>query len=179
MGDVQRTKGTARILLSALVVATCLATTSSRAESQAPANPQSSDSLFTTIAHLDSALFDAYNRCDLVRLGSFVAKDLEFYHDQTGLARGRQSLIDGVRKNVCGRVRRDLVRGSLEVHPLKGYGAVETGDHLFCDPRVYRVCEDTTSGSAKFVMLWQLREGTWSVTRVISYDHVSSYHRLR
>jgi hypothetical protein len=148
---------------------------SRRAWSQVPADPQSHDSLFRTIASLDSALFDAYNRCDLVRLGSFVAEDLEFYHDQTGLARGRQSLIDGVRENICGKVRRDLVRNSLEVHPLKGYGAVETGEHLFCDPRVHRVCENATSGIAKFVMLWQLKAGTWSITRVISYDHVSRH----
>jgi hypothetical protein len=148
---------------------------SRRAWSQVPADPPSNDSLFRTIASLDSALFDAYNRCDLVRLGSFVAEDLEFYHDQTGLARGRQSLIDGVRENICGKVRRDLVRNSLEVHPLKGYGAVETGEHLFCDPRVHRVCENATSGIAKFVMLWQFKDGMWSITRVISYDHVSRH----
>lgn len=114
--------------------------------SRAQVSTSTGDSLFATIAALDSALFDAYNKCDLVKLGSFVAEDLEFYHDQTGLARGRQSLIDGVRQNVCGKVRRDLVRGTLEVHPLRGYGAMETGEHLFCDPRVHRVCDDTTSG---------------------------------
>jgi hypothetical protein len=179
MGGARHVNGAARIFLSVLGLATCSAAISSRAESQSPANPQSGDSLFKTIARLDSALFDAYNRCDLVRLGSFVAEDLEFYHDQTGLARGRQSLIDGVRQNVCGKVRRDLVPGSLEVHPLRGYGAVETGNHLFCDPRVHTVCNDTTSGSAKFVTLWQLKDGTWSVTRVISYDRVSSYQRPR
>jgi hypothetical protein len=118
-------------------------------------------------------MFDAYNRCDLVTLATFVTDDLEFYHDQTGLARGRQPLVDGVRKNICGKVRRDLIASSLEVHPLKGYGAVETGEHMFCDPRVHRVCEAATSGVAKFVMLWQLKDGTWSITRVISYDHVS------
>jgi hypothetical protein len=137
------------------------------------------DTLFRTIAALDSALFDAYNVCDLGRLGSYVSDDLEFYHDQTGLARGRQALVDGVRQNVCGKVRRDLVPGTLEVHPLKGYGAVETGVHLFCDPRVYRTCSDTTSGSAKFVTLWRLADGVWQATRVISYDHVSSYARPR
>jgi hypothetical protein len=173
MVDVLRVKGAARILLSAVVLAACVATISSQAESQAPPTPQSSDSLFRTIARLDSAMFDAYNRCDLVRLGSFVTEDLEFYHDQTGLARGRQSFIDAVRENICGKVRRDLVRSSLEVFPLKGYGAVETGGHMFCDPRVHRVCDEETSGVAKFVILWQLKDGTWSIPRVISYNHVS------
>jgi hypothetical protein len=68
-----------------------------------------------------------------------------------------------------------LVRGSLEVYPLKGYGAVEIGGHMFCDPRVHRVCDETTSGIAKFVMLWQLKDGTWSIPRVISYNHVSKH----
>ena len=173
MGDGQRVKGRASTLVFALGLAACLAAMSSRAESQAPPNPQSSDSLFTTIARLDSTMFDAYNRCDLVRLGSFFTEDLEFYHDQTGLARGRQSFIDAVRQNICGKVRRDLVRGSLEIHPLKGYGAVETGGHMFCDPRVHRVCNEETSGIAKFVILWQLKDGSWTIPRVISYNHVS------
>jgi hypothetical protein len=30
------------------------------------------------------------------------------------------------------------------------------------------------SGAAKFVMLWQNQGGTWKITRVISFDHVSS-----
>jgi hypothetical protein len=177
MSDGRCINASARILVFALVLAASLAATSTRAESQAPANAQSSDSLFTTIARLDSAMFDAYNRCDLVTLATFFTEDLEFYHDQTGLSRGRQSLIDGVQKNICGKVRRDLVRGSLEVHPLKGYGAVETGEHMFCDPRVHPVCENATSGVAKFVTLWQLKDGTWNITRVISYDHVSSNKR--
>ena len=45
---------------------------------------------------------------------------------------------------------------------MAGGGAQERspGEHLFCDPRVHRVCENATSGIAKFVMLWQLKNGT-------------------
>src|SRR5689334_9257196 len=39
--------------------------------------------LYTTIKSLDAKLFEAYNTCDLKVLGSMVADDLEFYHDQT------------------------------------------------------------------------------------------------
>src|SRR5215469_13561126 len=74
----------------------------------------SSDDLYKTIAGLDTTLFDAYNHCDLDKLGSMVSEDLEFYHDQTGLATGRQSLVDGVKNNICGKVHRELVPGSLE-----------------------------------------------------------------
>jgi len=31
------------------------------------------------------------------------------------------------------------------------------------------------SGVAKFVMLWQNKDGAWRITRVISYDHVSHH----
>ena len=40
---------------------------------------------------------------------------------------GSQNLVDAVKKNICGKVHRMLVPGSLEVHPLKTYGAVEGG----------------------------------------------------
>lgn len=124
-----------------------------------------------TIAALDTAFFDAYNQCDLEKLGTFLADDLEFYHDQTGLMRSRQSTVDAVKNNVCGKVRRDLVPGALAVFPLHGYGAVETGIHLFCDPKMGKCGEG--SGAAKFIHLWQNHDGVWKITRVISYDHCS------
>src|SRR6202161_4267427 len=71
--------------------------------------------------------------------------------------------------NTCGKVHRDLVPGTLKVYPLKGYGAVETGIHLFCDPKMGK-CGDG-SGVGRFTMLWEFRGGVWMVTRVISYDH--------
>jgi len=37
------------------------------------------------IATLDAALFDAYNRCDLEKFASFLADDVEFYHDKAGV----------------------------------------------------------------------------------------------
>ena len=67
-----------------------------RMDAQVAQQTPVTDSLFRTIASLDSAMFDAYNRCDLEKLGTFIAVDLEFYHDQTGLSRSRQSLIDAV-----------------------------------------------------------------------------------
>jgi hypothetical protein len=30
---------------------------------------------------------------------------------------------------------------------------------------------DSDVGEAKFVMLWQYKDGAWKITRVISYDH--------
>src|SRR5215471_14126723 len=78
--------------------------------------------LFKTVEALDTKLFDAYNHCDLATLGAMVADDLEFYHDKTGLAVGKDLFITAIKQNICGKVERTLVRGSLEVHPLQGYG---------------------------------------------------------
>lgn len=133
--------------------------------------------LFDTIAAQDKKLFDAYNACDLKMLGEMVSEDLEFYHDQTGLARGRQAFIDAIKNNICGKTHRELVRGSLEAYPLKTYGAVEIGDHVFCPAATPSACNSKTSGMAKFTMLWQQTDKGWVITRVISYSHVSGSER--
>ena len=133
----------------------------------------SADDLTVEIAALDSEVFAAYNTCDLAKFESFLDKDLEFYHDQTGLSVGRQAAVEGVKNNICGKVHRDLIPGTLAVYPLKGYGAVETGIHLFCDPKLAAAngkCGDG-SGAARFTHLWQNKDGVWKITRVISYDH--------
>jgi len=153
-----------------------IASASMRGADQSMSHPTSQATLLETVVGLDAGLFDAYNRCDLEKLGSYVADDLEFYHDRTGLSRGRQVFLDAVRNNICGKVHRDLIPGSLEAYPLNGYGAVEIGAHMFCDSRKKPKCDREKDGIAKFVMLWQNQEGTWKLTRVISYDHASNSH---
>jgi hypothetical protein len=124
------------------------------------------DDLFKTIQSLDTRFFDAYNHCDLATISSLVAEDLEFYHDKTGLARGRQSLVDGIKNNICGKVTRELVPGTLQVDPIANYGAVEIGVHRFHHPG-----DDSNVGEAQFVTLWQHKGSGWQVTRAISFDH--------
>lgn len=138
--------------------------------SRAPANAQSvaqPEPLFKTIQSLDAKLFDAYNHCDLKTLGEMVSDDLEFYHDQTGLSVGKAPFLAAIKQNICGKVERALLPDTLEVYPLKGYGAVEIGIHRFHHPGH----PEDGMGDAKFVTLWQYKEGTWKVTRVISYEH--------
>jgi len=127
----------------------------------------SRDELFRTIEKLDAELFAAYNRCELEKFGSFSPEHLEFYHDQGGLvATTREQLVAAVKQNICGKVHRELVKETLEVYPMKGYGAVELGTHRFSHPGI-----DTDQGDAKFVHLWKYENGKWFVTRIISYDH--------
>lgn len=132
---------------------------------------RTSDPLFQTIQALDTEFFDAYNHCDLAKMSTMVAEDLEFYHDKTGLALGRQNLLDALKNNICGKVTRELVPGSLEVYPIAHYGAVEIGVHRFHHPG-----QPDNVGEAKFIQLWQNKDwpgkdGKWQITRVISFDH--------
>ena len=132
------------------------------------ADIKSQQELTAAVTTLDKELFDAYNTCNLDKLGTLVTDDLEFYHDKTGLAVGKQVFLDAIKNNICGKVTRKLVEGSLEVYPLNGYGAVEIGVHRFYHPGMQ---DHGAVGEAKFVMLWQYKDGTWKIARVISYDH--------
>jgi len=136
----------------------------------APVHAQSktpSNALFKTIQSMDTQLFDAYNHCDLPALGAMVSDDLEFYHDQTGLSVGKAPFIAAIKQNICDKVERTIVPGSMKVYPLKGYGAVELGVHRFHHP----AHPEEGEGEASFVTLWQNKDGMWKVTRVISYNH--------
>jgi ketosteroid isomerase-like protein len=134
------------------------------ADAQSVAQP---DPLFMTIQSLDTKLFDAYNHCDLTTLGAMVSDDLEFYHDQTGLSVGKAPFLAAIKQNICGKVERTLLPQTLEVYALKGYGAVQIGIHRFHHPGR----PEDGVGDAKFVTLWQNKDGAWKVTRVISYNH--------
>jgi ketosteroid isomerase-like protein len=129
---------------------------------------QNQQDLDRAVTALDAALFDAYNRCDLAKFESFFVDDVEFYHDQGGVTLGKAALTDAIKKNICGKVTRELVPGTLKAYPMKGFGALEVGVHRFHHPGH----EDTEGvGEGQFVHLWQYKDGAWKITRVISYDH--------
>jgi ketosteroid isomerase-like protein len=139
------------------------------AVSFAPVQAQTTpDPLFRTIQSLDTELFDAYNHCDLKRFAAMLDDDLEFYHDLGGFSRGKQPAIDGVKNNICGKVTRELVPGTLEVYPIAHFGAVEIGVHRFHHPG-HEGTEPV--GEAKFIHIWQNQDGAWKLTRIISFDH--------
>jgi len=128
---------------------------------------QNQQELDKAIAALDAALFDAYNKCDLVKFASYIDEHVEFYHDQGGVTLGREALTESVKKNICGTTTRELVPGSLQVYYMKGYGAIEMGVHRFHHPGHPEIGD----GEGKFVHLWQYKDGAWKITRVLSYDH--------
>lgn len=129
---------------------------------------QSQSELDRVVAALDAELFNAYNNCDLKTYGSLLSDDLEFYDDKDGLSTGKNNEVEAIRKYICGKVRRELVPGTLQAHHLKGYGALEMGTHRFTHPGH----DDTEAvGEADFVILWQYKAGAWKASRIVSYDH--------
>jgi ketosteroid isomerase-like protein len=135
----------------------------------AKARPSPSEALFKEISDMDSVLFGAYNRRDLKTMATLFTEDLEFYHDKGGLSTYQQNM-DSFKKTFesATTVRRELVPGTLEVYPLKGYGAVEIGVHRFYTTEPGQ--KEKLTATAKFVHVWQKKDG-WKISRVVSYDH--------
>lgn len=124
------------------------------------------DVLVRTIATLDAKVFDAYNRCDLETFRGYFAPKVEFYHDEGGATFDRATVVANTRKYICHKVRRELLPLTLRIYPIRGYGAIEEGEHRFCQTET-GACE----GIAKFLMIWQSSKGRWRLTRVVSYGH--------
>jgi hypothetical protein len=124
--------------------------------------------LFNKVANLDSALFSAYNSKNLNLMKTYFTKDLEWYQDNGGLIGYEKVFINF--KSIFGReyeLTRSLIKESLEVHPIEGYGAIEIGKHQFKHIENGKL----EVGTFKFLMIWKNENGNWKISRVISYDH--------
>ena len=140
---------------------------------QAQGIPARADSgaLHAIIAERDSALFAAFNRCDTTAIAAFFTPDLEFYHDWNGLLGPRDRFVsgfsEGCRRGEIGR--REVVPNTMEVYPMRNVGALQVGKHRFfvrdADGR------ERPGAIARYVMLWRNSDGTWRVSRVLSFDH--------
>ena len=122
------------------------------------------DVLKKTITKMDSIYFTAYNNCDLKTQGELYAEDFEFYHDQGGLSTSKEEVLESIKKNICGKVTRELVKGSIEVHAIPDFGAVAMGMHKF-----YNAEEpNAISKASKFITIWKLSGEHWQMSRIIS-----------
>jgi hypothetical protein len=121
--------------------------------------------LYNTIVYLDSVLFEGYNTCKLDRFEKYFSEDIEFYHDKGGLTTSKKELLESLKKNICGKVTRELIKGSIEVYPIHNYGAVQMGNHRFHNNQEP---PGTPSRIGTFVHTWQYKNGEWKITRVIS-----------
>jgi hypothetical protein len=122
------------------------------------------DDLYRTIVKLDSTFFQAYNNCDLATQERFYSDSIEFFHDKSGLETSKKNILASTKKYICGKVTRELVKGSIEVSPLPGYGAVELGEHMFHNNQE----KNNTPHASKFVIIWRNNNSKWTITKVIS-----------
>lgn len=163
------TSGARTILLALLILGT-------QADAQTPihnltsvtrgARPRSE--LHSEIASADSALFTAFNQRDITRFRSHFSRDLEFYQDNEGVENYAQTMKDfGKMFGQPAPIRRELVPGSLEVYPIKDYGAIEVGRHRFCHVENGK----NDCGTFSFVHIWRRTKAGWKVSRVVSYGH--------
>ncbi len=124
--------------------------------------------LYKEIAAMDSIIFAAFNSQDLAKFKSLFTKDLEWFQDNGGLIPYKtvfENFNNTFKKPF--KLTRELVPGTLEVHPIKDYGAIEIGVHQF------RHIENGKEeiGTFKFLMIWQKKNDHWKIARVVSYDH--------
>ena len=157
-------------ILTATVLNSACSTSKSNLGLQVKDYSPISRELYDSIAYLDSIFFNAFNTKNLDKLEALLSDNLEFYHDLGGVTNYSQNM-DAFKKTFESerRVRRELVKGTLEVYPIKDYGAVETGTHRFYATEIGQ--QEKLSSEAKFVQVWQKKDGVWKITRIISYGH--------
>lgn len=124
--------------------------------------------LYNEIKLQDSLLFAAFNTRDIETFKNYFSEDLEFFHDIGGLT-GYDVTINFLKTTAQQKsdLKRELVKGSLEVFPIPGYGAMEIGSHQFCHTENGK----DDCGTFKFVQIWQKKDDQWKITRVVSYGH--------
>ncbi len=125
-------------------------------------------SLFKEIALQDSLMFAAFNTQNMPAFKAYFSTGLEWFQDNGGLI-GYDTVFINFASTFAKpyKLTRKLVKGSLEVHPIKDYGAIEIGKHQF------RHMENGKEevGTFKFLMIWKKQNDNWQITRVVSYGH--------
>lgn len=135
------------------------------------------DAVIKILSQKDSSFWYGYNTCNLNLIGGFLTEDMELYHDKGGITYGADGMKKSMRDYICKdpnhKVRRELVPGTLQVFLLKDqgivYGAILNGEHYFYNS--YNGGKETKDGVAKFSNLWLLKDGSWKMHRILSFDH--------
>ncbi|MCX6317988.1 MAG: serine hydrolase [Bacteroidetes bacterium] len=126
--------------------------------------------LFNEVLKMDSLFGDAFNTRDIDKLKSLFSPELSFYHDKTGLTRFSENIrLFTDNFNSDKKMRRELVRESLDVYPVPGFGAIETGIHTFYVTEPGQA--ERLDSRPKFVHVWKKSGDKWELINVISYDH--------
>jgi len=141
------------------------------------AQVDSTSELYITLQKQDSTLFEkGFNQCDSISLDKMIARELRFYHDQSGV-QDRKVFFENVAKYICSNPQQKPIRrleeGSLVVFPLYNegilYGAIQHGVHNFYI--IEEGEEERWTSTAKFTHVWILEEDSFKLREALSYDH--------
>lgn len=116
------------------------------------------------IIKMDSIYFTAYNTCDMETQAAIYDDNIEFFHDKGGLLTDKKQLLKSLEENICNKVTRTLIKGSIEVYPIKNYGAIQIGYHTFFNKQE----PNAKSIPSKFIVTWKKENENWKITKVIS-----------
>lgn len=134
--------------------------------------------LQAAIAKADAEFFEVFFQgCDPDRVAAMLMPDFEMYHDKGGeVARAAAPFVADYKKSCeerkkpdAWRSRRELVAGTMSLHPIAGIGVIEQGDHVFYERKGDG--PEKLVGKARFTQLWRLEPDGWKLARVFSYDH--------
>lgn len=153
-----------------ILLAACGTPSTPEPAHKVPSSTTAKPDLVATITALDSALFAAFNAHDAVALGTWFTPDLEFYHDKGGLSGYDSTMSDFTRlftQPETADMHRNIVPGTLEVHPIGDFGLLEICQHRFCHTENGK----EECGTFKNIMVWRKEGGSYKVSRVISFDH--------
>src|SRR5215203_2369235 len=144
---------------------------------QASQSSKATDDLFKILAAKDSLLFNAaFTTCNTSQIKSLLDKEFVFYHDN-GYANKttndtRTAFLENIRqfcekKNEGTNMRRDIVKGTLQVHAINNAEAVQMGVQRF-----YMVTKDQPDQlveESKFSREWRKENGKWKMIRELDY----------
>lgn len=154
------------VLTRALLAFAAAASMSGAAQAQSvhPSIPDAE--LPAIVAQLDQKHFDAFNHCDIETLQALYAPDVEFFHDLNGRVMNRDQFIQAVKKNICGKVQRRALPGTMEIYPMAKVGAIQMGRHCF-----FNVGKTDCIQQGRYYILWRFNGTAWQAAKVFSYDH--------
>lgn len=134
--------------------------------------------LYKTILSQDSLLFQVgFNTCDIHQFEVLLSEKFEFFHDKGGIS-DKDKFLSDLKNGLCQspgtyQSRRELIPGSTQVFPLyengKLYGAIQTGEHRFYENIQGK--PERFASTARFTHVWILENGTWKLSKGLSYDH--------
>ena len=133
---------------------------------------EASPSLAAQLADADSRLFAAvFKTRDAAALRAMLTDDFEFYHDRNGLVSTRaDDFVAAVQRKSDQSLRRKIMPDTIEVYPLHGFGAIQTGMHRFYRLENGHMVPDSR---ARFFHVWQRAGNQWKLKREFSFDHES------